>query len=99
MTVAEMPGQTRQTGHVGHPDLDQRLGRRDDLDQAAILKHQQIVGAQPHAAVQSDINRRALDARHGRVTGAARRVIENDGVGGLHVGRLPAVAMLGGDDA
>ena len=98
MTVAEMPGQTRQTGHVGHADFDQRLGRGDDFDQAAVLEHQQVVGAQPRAAVQSDVHGSAFDACHGHMTGAARRIIEDHGVGDRPV--MPVLgAMLGGDDA
>lgn len=94
MTVAEMPGQPRERGDIGGARLDQRLGCRDDLDQRAILEQQEIVGAQPHDAMQLDFDRIAFDARNGHMTGAALGIIEDHGVS-----HRPVVAMLGGDDA
>jgi hypothetical protein len=94
MAVTKMPGQPRQRGDIGGARLDQRLGRRHDFDQCTILKHQEVVGAQPHGAMQIDLHRAAFDARNGHMTGAALGVIEDHGVG-----HRPVVAKLGGDDA
>lgn len=94
MAVAEMPGQTSQTGHIGQARLDQRLGRRDDFDQTAVVEHQQVVGAQARRAVQMDVDSVAFDACRGRRLAAALGIIEDHGIGD----RSP-VAMVSGDDA
>lgn len=89
-----MPREPRERRDIGGARLDQRLGRGDDLDQAAVLEHEKIVGAQPHRAVQRNVHGNAFDARHGPLPGAALRIIEDYGVDDR-----PVVAMLGGDDA
>src|SRR5580700_9938976 len=45
MTVAEMPSDPDQMMRIGSLDLEQRLGRGDDLDQPAILEHQRVATA------------------------------------------------------
>ena len=45
MPVAEMPGDPDQMQRIGTPDLDQRLGCRNHLDQPAIFQHQRIAAA------------------------------------------------------
>jgi hypothetical protein len=63
MTVAEVPGEPRQRGKVGGPRLDQRFGFGDDLDDAAVVEHQGIVGAQGHGLGKIDLDAGALDAK------------------------------------
>ncbi len=47
VAVAKMPGDPGQRADIGGARLDQGLRGRDHFDQAAIVEHQQIVGAQP----------------------------------------------------
>ncbi len=94
MAVAEVPGEPRQRGHIGGARLDQRLRRRHHFDACAIVKQQQIVGAQPHRAMQVNVDRRALDAGHGRLPGAALRIVKDHGID-----HRPLVALVGGNDA
>ena len=46
VTIAEMPGDTNQMLRIAAADFHQRLRRRHDLDQPAILKHQCIASTQ-----------------------------------------------------
>ncbi|KQT15011.1 hypothetical protein ASG57_32895 [Bradyrhizobium sp. Leaf396] len=45
MAVAEMPADANEVVRIAAADLEQRLGRRDHLDQAAVLQHQRIPAA------------------------------------------------------
>jgi hypothetical protein len=73
MPIAEVPGDARQRGQVARAGLDQRLRRRYDFDASAILKHQQIVSAQPHPAVQFNIDGLAFGAYDPAFADAALR--------------------------
>ena len=42
--VAEPPGEPRERDHIGNTRLDQRFGIRHDVDQAAVVEHQHVVG-------------------------------------------------------
>ncbi len=44
VAVAERPGEARERGRIGQTRLDQRLGRGNDLDDAAVVEHQRVVG-------------------------------------------------------
>ena len=46
VTIAEMPGDANQMLRIAAADFHQRLRRRHDLDQPAILKHQCIASTQ-----------------------------------------------------
>ena len=62
MTIAEMPGEPRQRGNVCGARFDQRLGRGHDFHQPAVVKQQQVVGAQARRLMQIDFEGAALDA-------------------------------------
>lgn len=52
MTIAEMPGDPHQMLRIGAANLNERLGRRDDLDQPPVFQHQRIAATQRHGLFQ-----------------------------------------------
>ncbi|MDA9436719.1 hypothetical protein XH88_33975 [Bradyrhizobium sp. CCBAU 51627] len=46
MAVAEVPGHADQMMRVAAADLQQRLGRRDHLDQPSVFQHERVSTAQ-----------------------------------------------------
>ena len=64
MPVAEVPGQPRERGKIGRARLDQWFGFRHHLDQAAVIQHQRVVGAQPHRVGKVKLDAGPLDAKH-----------------------------------
>ena len=80
MTIAEMPGKTRQSSQISGARFDQRLRRRDHFHQIAVVENQEIVGAQAHRLMQIDLDGAAVDAGNCRLLGAALRVIEDHGI-------------------
>lgn len=45
MAIAEMPADADEVMRIAAADLEQRLGRRDHLDQPSVLQHQRIAAA------------------------------------------------------
>ena len=82
MTVAEMPGDPHQMPGIGAPDLDQRLGRGDHLDQPAILQHQRIAAAQGDGVFEVEQEFEAARPRHRHPPPVPVVEIEHDGIGG-----------------
>ena len=81
MAVAEMPGDAHQRGQVGAADLGERLGRGDNLDDAAILQRETVAGAQHHRFGQIEQESEAAHASHRDATAIAFVVVEDDRVG------------------
>ena len=50
VTVADVPGEADKVGRRPPPHLDQRFGRRNDLDEAAVLERERVAAAQPTAS-------------------------------------------------
>lgn len=98
MPVAEMPGHAHQMARVLAADLDQRLGCRDHLDQAAVFQHQRVAAAQGDDVRQVEQefqparagHRHAppmpvVEFEHDRVSGrVAPRLCGFDGCGAQH---------------
>ena len=81
MAVAEMPGDPDQMQGIGAPDLDQRLGRRDHLDQPAVFQHQRVTAAKRDGVFQIEQEFESARARHRHTPPVAVVEIEHDGIG------------------
>ncbi len=62
VAVAEVPGKPRKRRQIGSTHFDQRLGLGHDLDQPAVVKHQRVIGPQPHHFRQVKFDAGAFDA-------------------------------------
>jgi len=62
VTIPQMPGEPRERRQIGGADLDQRLRLGHDLDEAAIIEHQRVVGAKPDRLGQIELHAGAFDA-------------------------------------
>ena len=82
MAVAKMPGDPDQMQRIGAPDLDQRLGGRDHLDQPAVLQHQRVAATQSHRVFQIEQEFQPARARHRHPPPVPVVEIEHDGIGG-----------------
>jgi hypothetical protein len=81
MAVAEMPGDPDQMLRIGAANLDQRLRRRDDLDQPAIVEHQRIAAAQHGGVFQIEQEFEPARAGHRHPPAMTIVKIKHDGVG------------------
>ena len=81
MTVAEMPGDPNQMLRIGAANLDQRLRRRDDLDQSAIVEHQRIAAAQHRGMFQIEQEFEPAGAGHRHPPAMTIVKIKHDGIG------------------
>ena len=62
--IAEMPGDTHQMPGIHAANFDQRLRRRDHLDEPAIVQHQRITAAQRHGLRQIEQKIETARCRH-----------------------------------
>src|SRR5690242_3335587 len=60
VAVAELPGDAGERRRIGDARLDQRLRLRYDLDQAAVVEHQQIVGRERRRLGEIELDAGAL---------------------------------------
>ncbi|MEY9756868.1 hypothetical protein ABIE73_004263 [Bradyrhizobium yuanmingense] len=74
MTVAEMPADADEVVRIAAADFEQRLGRRDHLDQPSILQHQRIAAAQRDGMFQ--VEQEFETTRSGHRHAAAVPVVE-----------------------
>ena len=81
MPVAQVPGYPNQMVRIGAPDFDQRLRRRDDLDQPVIVEHQRIAAPQRDRVLQIEQKLEAPRAGHRHPTPVPIVEIEHDGIG------------------
>jgi len=81
MTVTEMPADTDEMLRVLAADFQQRLCRRDDLDQPAILEHQCVATAHRDCLFQIEQELKPVRARHHHPPPMAIVEIEHNGVG------------------
>ena len=96
VAVAEMPGDPHEMGGVAGRDLGQRLRRRLDGDDVAVLEQQPVAMAQRHRVRQVEQEGRAALGRHRDAPAMARIEIEDDGIDG----RLgPQAGGIDGDGA
>jgi hypothetical protein len=64
MAIAEMPGNANQMTRIGPSDLDQRLRRRNHLDQPPVFQHQGIAAAQRDGVFQIEQELKSPCTRH-----------------------------------
>ena len=81
MAVAEMPGEANQMLRVGTPDLEQRLGGRNHLDQPAIVEHQRIAATQRDGVFQVEQKLQSPRPRHRHPPPVPIVEIEHHGIG------------------
>ena len=82
MAVAEMPGDAGEMQRVGAANLEQRLGRRDDLDKTPVLEQKRIAAAQFRRCRQIEQKRRALGSGHRHTAAMTVVVTEHDAIRG-----------------
>jgi hypothetical protein len=88
MTVAEMPGDAHEMRRVLAADFDQRLGRGDHLDQAAVFQHQRIATAQGDHLGKVEQEFQPARAGHGQAPPMPVVEFEHDRIGGSVAPRL-----------
>ncbi len=82
VAIAEMPGEPHQMAGICAAYLDQRLGRCDHLDTAAIFQHQGVAAAQGDGVFQIEQEFQSARPRHRHATTMTIVEVENDGVDG-----------------
>jgi hypothetical protein len=97
MPVAEMPGDPDPMQWIGTPDLDQRLGRGNHLDQPAILQHQRIAAAQGDGVFEVEQKFQPAGAGHRHPPPVPVVEIEHDGVGRRLRPAMLALNLRGAD--
>ena len=89
MTVAEVPGQPRERRGIVDAHLKERLGFRDNFHEAAVVKQQRVVGAQPHRLGEVELDAGAFHAKEKSALRLALRKRQDkrvDHLAGLAVG-------------
>lgn len=92
MPVTEMPGQSRQMGQVTATNLDQRLGRDHNIDDAAIFEFERVPIAQQDRFRKHDRDRCPVHA--GQLGGLHAASV----TGNNHAVDWHAVALIRGED-
>lgn len=82
VAIAEMPGEPHQMAGICAAYLDQRLGRCDHLDTAAVFQHQGVAAAQGDGVFQIEQEFQSARPRHHHATTMTIVEVENDGVDG-----------------
>jgi hypothetical protein len=97
MTVAEVPGDPDQMLRISTANLDQRLRRRDDLDQPGIVKHQCVAAAQDGGIFQIEQEFESARPRHRHPPAMTIVEIEHDGIGRRLIPAMLAADLRGAD--
>src|SRR5690349_14363363 len=88
MPIAEMPSDPDQMMRIAALDLEQRLRRRDHLDQPVVFKHQRVAAAQGDGGFEVEQEFEAARAGHRHPPPVAVIEVEHDRIGGR---LLPAI--------
>lgn len=96
MAVAELPRRPRERRRVGDARLDQRFRVGHDLDEAAVVEHQHVVGRERRRIGKVELDAGALAGEEEALLGLALREIENKRVGGAVRARLAGSQDFGG---
>ncbi len=83
VAVAEVPGNAQQIDRRLCRDLAERLGRRIDGNDAAVLQHQPVAIPEWHRLRQVEQEFQLAGSRHRHAPAVALVVIEDDAVGGF----------------
>lgn len=78
MTIAEMPADADEMVRIVAADLEQRLGRRDHLDQPSVLQYQRITAAQRDGVLQVEQEFEPPRPRHRHAAAVPIVEIEHD---------------------
>ncbi|OAF12228.1 hypothetical protein AYJ54_06995 [Bradyrhizobium centrolobii] len=78
MAVAEMPGDADEVVRITAADFQQRLRRRDHLDQPAVLQHQGIAAAKCDGVFEVEQEFEPARARHRHAAAVSIVEIEHD---------------------
>jgi hypothetical protein len=97
MPIAEMPGDSDQMQGIGAPDLDQRLGRGNHLDQPSVFQHQRIAAAQGDRVFEVKQKFQSARARHRHPPPVPVVETEHDGVGRCLRPAMLALNLRGAD--
>ena len=82
VAIAEMPGEPHHLPEIDAAKLDQRLRRRDHLDEPAIFKHQGVAATQRDRLRQVEQEFQAARAGHSHATPVAVVELQYDRIGG-----------------
>jgi hypothetical protein len=97
VTVAEMPGDADQMLRIAAADFHQRLRRRDNFHQPAVLKHQCVATAQGHRIFEIQQELEPARPRHRHPPPVTIVKIEHDGVGRRLLPAMLAANLRGAD--
>lgn len=97
MAIAEMPSHSGKRDGVLAANLGERLGRRDDFDDASVIEREPVARAQHHRLRQIEEKSQAAHARHRHAAAIAVVVVEDDGIG-RRAGPRAGGANGAGDD-
>ena len=81
--VAEMPGDAHEGERVGGADFGERLGRGQNLDEAAVLEPEAVAAAQHRRLRQVEQEGEPADAGHDEAAAVALVELEHHAVGRL----------------
>ena len=95
MTIAQMPGDANQMLQIAAADFHQRLRRRHDLHQPAVLEHQRITAAQRHRIFEIQQELKPAGSRHGHSPPVTIVEIKHDGIGRRLVPAMLAANLRG----
>jgi hypothetical protein len=76
VAVPQCPSNARECGKISRAHLQQRLGLRDDFDQAAILEDQRVVGTQPDRRFEIELDEHPTPGKHVSAVGPSPFEIE-----------------------
>jgi hypothetical protein len=97
VTISEMPGDANQMLRIAAADFHQRLRRRDNFHQPAVLEHQCVAAAQGHRIFQIQQELEPARARHRHSPPVTIVEIEHDGVGRRIIPAMLAANLRGAD--
>jgi hypothetical protein len=97
MAVAEMPGDPNQMLRISAADLDQRLCRRDDLNQPVIVEHQRIAAPQHGGMFQIEQEFEPACAGHRHSPAMTIIEIEHNCIGRRLTPAMRAMNLRGAD--
>src|ERR1700722_12469970 len=95
MAIAEREDQSRALGEILLAHLEHRLDLGDDLDEPAVVEHQEIVGAQQRGRREIEFDASALAAEHEALLLDAVLVSEQHGIDDVALGFSGADDFLG----
>jgi hypothetical protein len=97
VTISEMPGDANQMLRIAAADFHQRLRRRNNFHQPAVLKHQRVATTQRHRIFEIQQELEPARPRHRHPPPVTIVKIEHDGVGRRLIPAMLAANLRGAD--